>query len=306
MIDYGAGPAGDETEVTLFGPGYGEAIAVHLGEGAWLLVDSCLDPRSKEPASVSYLDQIGVGNEQVRSIVASHWHDDHVGGISRLAEKYSEAEFVISAALNDRESAAFFAAYSGQSGSRLSKGTKELFQVIRDRTAAFPAFHRNSILDETLNGRQVRVSALSPLPAAFCQFIAHMAEYRARHNGAINFAPELYPNTEAVALHIDFGDDAALLGADLEEHGNFGWSALVADRWSGSRRPATVYKVAHHGSETGDCSQIWSVMLQPRPVACLTPFINGRHRLPNPAKPEPKRADRLSLPVGIANTGAAR
>jgi len=49
MIDYGVAPAADEIEVTLFGPGYGEAIAVHLGEGAWLLVDSCIDPESKAP-----------------------------------------------------------------------------------------------------------------------------------------------------------------------------------------------------------------------------------------------------------------
>lgn len=42
MIDYGAAPATDEIELTLFGPGYGEAIAVHLGEGAWLLVDPCV------------------------------------------------------------------------------------------------------------------------------------------------------------------------------------------------------------------------------------------------------------------------
>ena len=72
MIDYGTPPAADEIEITLFGPGYGEAIAIHLGEGVWLLVDSCIDPDSKAPASETYLEQIGVNAEQVRAIVASH------------------------------------------------------------------------------------------------------------------------------------------------------------------------------------------------------------------------------------------
>lgn len=46
MIDYGAPPAADEIEFSLFGPGYGEAVAVHLGDGTWLLIDSCIDPDS--------------------------------------------------------------------------------------------------------------------------------------------------------------------------------------------------------------------------------------------------------------------
>jgi len=66
MIDYGVPPAADEIEVTLFGPGYGEAIAVHLGEGVWLLVDSCVDPDSKAPASGTYLEGFGVDPSQVR------------------------------------------------------------------------------------------------------------------------------------------------------------------------------------------------------------------------------------------------
>lgn len=37
MIDYGNGPDDGEIEVSLFGPGYGEAIAIHLGDGSWFL-----------------------------------------------------------------------------------------------------------------------------------------------------------------------------------------------------------------------------------------------------------------------------
>lgn len=81
MSDYGKPPAADEVEVTLFGPGFGEAIAVHLGEGSWMLVDSCIDPDSKGPASLTYLDRLNVNPANVKAIIASHWHDDHVRGI---------------------------------------------------------------------------------------------------------------------------------------------------------------------------------------------------------------------------------
>lgn len=303
MIDYGAPPAADEIEVTLFGPGYGEAIAVHLGEGAWLLVDSCIDPDSKGPASETYLDRIGVNTRQVRAIVASHWHDDHVRGIAQLAAKYPEADFILSAVFNDKEAAAFLAAYSGASSSGLALGARELFSALMARESVAPALHRSIVLEATLNGRHLMVTALSPLPKAFAQFIARVAQHLPRTNQPINHVPEFRPNLESVVLHIDMGDDAILLGADLEEHLSCGWSAVVADHWSGSRRPATAYKVAHHGSRTGDCRQVWATLLQSTPVACLTPFTLGDLRLPTQADKGRVRGD---TPHAYISSGSTR
>ena len=107
MIDYGSSPAAKEIEVTLFGPGYGEAVVVHLGEGVWILIDSCIDPNTKTPASLHYLQSIGVDLGGVRTVIASHWHDDHVRGISQIAAKCATADFVLSAVFNTKEAAAF-------------------------------------------------------------------------------------------------------------------------------------------------------------------------------------------------------
>lgn len=38
-------PVADELEVSVFGPGVGESVVVHLGHGDWMVVDSCLNPR---------------------------------------------------------------------------------------------------------------------------------------------------------------------------------------------------------------------------------------------------------------------
>ena len=74
-----------------------------------------------------------------------------------------------------------------------------------------------------------------------------------------------------------------LFRSDLEEHNTFGWTAVLADRWSGSRTPASVYKVAHHGSHTGDSPEIWAKLLQPDPVACLTSYKLAGKYLPTDA-----------------------
>lgn len=276
MIDYGAPPAADEIEVTLFGPGFGEAIAVHWGEGAWLLVDSCINPDTKNPASEEYLDSIGVGANQVQAIVASHWHDDHVRGISKLVSKYTDADFVVSAVFNDKEAAAFLSAYGDGSSSGITGGAKELYFSYESCENVSYALHKSIVVED----KAVIVTALSPLHGAFAQSIAHLAQYLPKKGGSINHAPDLKENLEAIVLHIDLGHDAILLGSDLMDHANFGWTAVVADKWSGSRRPASAYKVAHHGGKSGDSPQIWATMLQAEPVACMTPWTLAGNRLP--------------------------
>ena len=72
-----------------------------------------------------------------------------------------------------------------------------------------------------------------------------------------------------------------LLGSDLEEtpNPNTGWSVIV----DSPRRPigqASVLKIPHHGSVTADQSRVWTEMLEPEPVAVLTPFHQGNVMLP--------------------------
>jgi len=284
MIDYGGPPAADEIEVTLFGPGFGEAIAIHLGDGAWFLVDSCIEPTSKNSASGVYLDYIGIKSEQVKAIVASHWHDDHIRGISELSEKYSDADFVISTVFNDKKSLAFLAAYNSKSSNGLSQGTKELFNVLDSHSNIYHASYKTLVFNETLNKLPVTVIALAPRPEAYSQSITRFAQYLPTSGKAINNAPDLKQNYESIVLHIDVGNDAILLGSDLEEHTNFGWTAVIVDKWSKTRKPSSLYKVAHHGSATGHCEQVWSILLEEDPIACLTPWVLAGNRIPTDAQ----------------------
>ncbi|WP_295446469.1 MBL fold metallo-hydrolase [uncultured Thiodictyon sp.] len=306
MTDYGKGPAVNEVEVTLFGPGFGEAVAIHVGENNWMLVDSCIDAdHSCAPASAAYLEALGVSPHHVRAIVASHWHDDHVRGISQLAARYPLADFIISSVFNDKEATSFLAAYSGSVAPGQARGTTELYQVIQQRENVFYVHQRSIILEVPMLGRTIRATALSPVQAAHSQFIAHMAHYLPRKSGGtpISHAPELDPNIEAIATHIDLGDDAILLGSDLEEHDALGWSAVVADKWCSNRKQATAYKVSHHGSYTGDMERIWTTLLQPLPIAALTPFNLGRHKLPTD---DDKARIRNCTPHGYISSGVTR
>ena len=82
--NYGVPPQANEIEVSLFGPGYGECVLLHLGFSDWVIVDSCLN-KDKSPPVLEYLRALGQDPAQVvKLVVATHWHDDHIGGLGVL------------------------------------------------------------------------------------------------------------------------------------------------------------------------------------------------------------------------------
>jgi glyoxylase-like metal-dependent hydrolase (beta-lactamase superfamily II) len=97
-------PAPDEIEVSLFGPGIGESIVVHLGLGEWMVVDSCLDSARREAAPLRYLCKIGVDvRNAVKLLVITQWHNDHILGASEVFDAAESATIVCSGALQNRE-----------------------------------------------------------------------------------------------------------------------------------------------------------------------------------------------------------
>jgi len=97
-------PEPHELEISVFGPGIGECTVAHLGDGAWIVVDSCIDRTSGHPAALDYLRTLRVDvASQVKLVVATHWHDDHIRGLGKILEAAESARFVNSAAYTLRD-----------------------------------------------------------------------------------------------------------------------------------------------------------------------------------------------------------
>ena len=96
-------PEASEFELTLFGPGYGESVVLHVGDGVWVIVDSCIDDDGVARA-LPYLEGIGLDPAQVVVlVVATHWHDDHIRGLAKLVEACDQATFCCASALCQAE-----------------------------------------------------------------------------------------------------------------------------------------------------------------------------------------------------------
>ena len=111
-------PNQDEIEITVFGPGYGEALAIHVGSGRWLLVDSCLND-AKKPAAIEYLKEIAVDvATQVEIVAASHRHDDHIKDLSTVLKECRSAKLYLSSAFQKQEFVGLIQTFEDQAAYR--------------------------------------------------------------------------------------------------------------------------------------------------------------------------------------------
>ncbi len=307
MPAYGSPPAPDELELTVFGPGKGEAIAVHYGDGQWFVVDSCVRPDNGRPAVLHYFQDIGVSPDAVKAVLASHWHDDHIKGISQVADACKNAEIFVSGIFSDEEATTVVSAYGGggKVPSKLTSGTRELYALF-DRHNPVPIYQRMTLIEPVIQNRTVRISAFSPTHQAQRQWHHRILSYipKAPDEGegvGISHAPEIKSNLTAVVVHIDLGDDALLLGADMERH-RLGWRAILNLQWCLDRTKASVFKVAHHGGKSGHHDRIWTDLLRAPAVAALTPFSSSR--LPSPD--DRARIKRLASNAYLTSTASTR
>ncbi len=68
-------PAKDEIEISIFGPGIGECILLHLGDNEWIVVDSCIDRITHGPIGIKYLKDLNVNlATSVKLFIITHWH----------------------------------------------------------------------------------------------------------------------------------------------------------------------------------------------------------------------------------------
>jgi len=278
-------PKDDELELSLFGPGFGECCVLHLGDGEWFVVDSCLNGETRRSIALDYLEFLGVDvATAVKMVVVTHWHDDHVRGIDQLAEHCVGAEFWCSEALRCEEFLALFELTFTRPDIHITRGVQcigKVVDLVGDQLNFAMADMR--IFQKTIAGRQVQIWSLSPSQLENLHAKKNLTELTKPSSIPQRRVPDKDPNHTAVALAVMVEDDQMLLGADLEELGNpkLGWSAVL----SSPRRPAdikaTLFKVPHHGSINGHHEETWKELLVKKPISFLTPY-NKKKFLPDP------------------------
>jgi Metallo-beta-lactamase superfamily len=275
-------PSADELEFSLLGPGYGESAVIHFGHGDWAIVDSCIDRVTRRAAALDYLDLIGVDPSDIRLVVTTHWHDDHIRGISQVLREASKARFVISQALKSDEFLTLIRLVEPSTMVK-SSGVREfaaVMDVLGSHTA--PTF---AIADRRIwrpAGPVARsMWALSPSDGSVQRALEALRTLVEDPELPNRRVPSVRPNDASVALWCQIGDATLLLGADLEDTSDpkTGWRAVVASEEKPAGR-ADVFKLPHHGALSAHNDDVWRTMVDGVVFAVLTPFSRGATPLP--------------------------
>jgi hypothetical protein len=289
-------PGSGELEVSVFGPGFGECILLHLGDGNWAVIDSCLDATSKQPAALHYLTSFGTNPAtSIQLIVATHWHDDHMDGISRVFQTATSAIFACTGAVQQADFKEILAAWTGTRFLAGGSGVDELRDILAElrkrSTGSRHVAPKLAGVGRTLwpaagkpNPWGMSIKCLSPSDAATLATISRLKGITPASSKIRRRLPLLLENDTSVVLSIDAAGHRVLLGGDLHvtSDRSLGWLAIVDDH-SGADARHHAFKVPHHGSPTGDHDEVWSKMTAEQTCAVVTPFVGGNVRLPSVA-----------------------
>jgi beta-lactamase superfamily II metal-dependent hydrolase len=272
-----------ETILIGTGGGYGESIVLHLGNNDWIVVDSCINPQTNVSLPLEYLESRGVNVENdVKLIVCSHWHDDHIKGISQLLARCKNSIFSIAIA-NDRIK---FLRFVGLDYNKL-KNEETVCSTIEIDNCLSIILSRNSTVkraveDKTLlskNNKDISYEVISLSPSdyileEFCNEISTLITDYGTSNKKIIYQS---PNDKSVAILIKINDQRILLGSDLEvcNDERKGWRCIIKNSQTIDLK-SQVFKIPHHGSSTGYDKAIWDKIIDENTIAKLSPWNRGK------------------------------
>jgi hypothetical protein len=290
----GGQPAPDQIEVCVFGPNYGECIVVHLGNGNWVVIDSCLHER--QPVAIAYLQALGIDPARsIKAVIATHWHDDHYRGLSQILTEAPAAHIWIASVLTAEEFLRFATRINKNKTSVAGHKLGEFLRIINEIRRRLDAGQltfgyanaRTLIfrLDGNVSGHghPCEVMAMSPSHGDVAEFLERIAANMPEARQTKRAVPSPSPNQASVATLVSVGPLGIVLGADVENSGRptAGWEAILASHKLQPFGPrASLHKASHHGSENAHNKAVWDDMLTANPLTALTPWRKGGHRLP--------------------------
>lgn len=266
-----------------------------------MIVDSCLNEARKNAVALDYLNQLDVDIEtQVKLVVVTHWHDDHIRGSAQIVRSAKAARFVCSAALRCTEF--FTLVCAGRKASLVEQmsGIAEFSDILvaldrrsDERNLAGPdewAQEGTRLYYHPMKECPVTVWALSPSAQTITDAKIALARLLPSIGPCPGRLPNPGPNDISTAVLVHTGTTNFLLGSDLEvgNSSSRGWRRILNSGLPELSPPSSVYKIPHHGSENADLAEVWSGLLIADPFAAATPYARG-------VKPLPSESDVLRL-----------
>lgn len=274
----------DIPEILVFECGYGESILIRTDTGKYIVVDSFINTETGNPIAIDYLKSVNESLNKIKCIVVTHFHDDHIKGITTIIKEASDAEVVLNPiAFKSRKVLNYIAETQTIDGIQ-NHTTSEAFRLINfleknnvKRTWAIS----NRIIYSDEDSENFSIESLSPHDESIDKHLLSIEN--SNFDIVKNFIK--LENLMSVVLLVRSKNCSILLGGDCtsEDEPFEGWETICtkfSKRAGISRVKADTFKIPHHGSATGQCERVWDEVLIKNPISVLTSFNKGK-KVPN-------------------------
>lgn len=271
------------------GGSYGECIILNMCENEWAVIDCCTNPYTREVLPLKFLQDHKISPEKVKFIVCTHWHDDHIDGISDVFEYASKADFIFTR-VNDAKKFLQLVSLDHNKSEypATKKSTKEFmkcFEIMKSRDIIYKDAGIDRLLytNKLSSSNTVQVISLSPSDKSAKEFDEHISYMMNEYMDTNKSIPEVNPNHRSVVLLLKLGKHNVLLGSDLEVTSDelTGWTNIINNSTHFNMiSDANYFKIPHHGSENGYVAYLWNNLFGEDSVGTITPWKNGLNYLP--------------------------
>jgi hypothetical protein len=233
--------------------------------------------------------------KSVQLVLATHYHDDHMQGISKVFQTAVGAAFACTGAVRGPDFKEMLATWTGTRFLPGGSGIDELHSVMAElkkrTTNSLCVAPKLASVDKTIwpihgkpNPLAMSIKSLSPSDAAVLATLSRLKGVAPASAKTRRRLPNLQENDTSVVLSVEAAGHRVLLGGDLlvRADRSFGWLAVVDDHACVDARHH-AFKVPHHGSPTGDHDEVWNKLTVEQACAVTTPCVYGRVRLPSVA-----------------------
>lgn len=282
-------PKKDELEITVFGPGYGESVVLHIPGIGWGVIDCCEFKTGTRTVNLplEYLKNLALTEiHELAFIILTHPHKDHYKGIDTIIKSYSNRIKRICLYSGDgiRELKQYICQQK-IAGKDALPGFAEILKAMNNATKEGAHLRRLSELTSVFDTPQTSLIALSPSALNIEKYIQKLFKAIPQTGKPVRPMNDDAHNLISVALLLKFGKVNVILGSDLETDKDRakGWNAILYNDDCPDLK-ANLVKVAHHGSRNGYNKKAWDEHCRfNKPIAVITPFIHGNVRLPDEA-----------------------
>ncbi len=256
-------------------------MLININDDTYVVIDSFINYASGNSVILDYLQEAVISPEKVKFIIATHWHDDHVKGLSQVLKECSQSKFVISNALSSNEFLTLLGKHDLISSHNSGiKEFSEMFEYLSDKgvkpilVSQDQIIHRNQI-----NEIGVEIVALSPSNSSIIDALHFFNSLPINGSNKNVVKPKL--NHLSIVVQMKVNDLTCLFGADLENHPDTekGWTAVLGSE-TFSVKTSNVFKVPHHGSKNASSNELWASLSNSNIISMLTPWRRGNRFIP--------------------------